>query len=289
MEELITQQLSQFTEIGDRIETFAIFTIAVTIAEVGVDFFANLKRNYRETFANFGVAIVYNIVENTIGNIVTVIPLFVISQLSFFKIPVTWWTWLLAILLADFTYYWMHRAEHRIRILWAHHSVHHSSCDFNLTTALRLSWFEVFLEWIFLIPMIILGFNLIQTIFSFAVVALYQHLIHTQKIGKLGILDRLLNTPSVHRVHHGSNSKYLDKNYGGILIIWDVLFGTYEPETKKVIYGLTENINTINPIKINSIEYLRIWHYIKKSKNSHEVFKSIFAPPEWQPKKIKQL
>jgi Fatty acid hydroxylase superfamily len=162
--------------------------------------------------------------------------------------------------------------------------VHHSSTDFNLSVALRLAWIEEFILWIFYIPMVLMGFHPLVVLLSLEIIGLYQVWIHTQKIGRLGILDEFLNTPSLHRVHHGTNRQYIDKNYGGILCIWDKLFGTYEPEQEKVVYGLTKNIGTQNLIKINIIEYLRIWSDIKQSQNLGEVWNSVFGSLAWKPR-----
>ena len=166
----------------------------------------------------------------------------------------TGWTWLLALLAADFTYYWMHRLEHEHRILWASHSVHHSSNDYNLSVGFRLSLVEGFFGWAFLIPMILIGFSPFQAIVGLVLVAQYQHWVHTERVTKLGWLDEVFNTPSVHRVHHGSNRQYLDKNYGGILMIWDKLFGTFAREEEKVIYGLTRDINGLVTVSFRSFE-----------------------------------
>lgn len=125
--------------------------------------------------------------------------------------------------------------------------------------------------------MVLMGFHPLVVLLSLEIVGLYQVWIHTQKIGHLGILEEFLNTPSLHRVHHGTNPQYIDKNYGAILCIWDKLFGTYQPEREKVVYGLTKNIRTQNPIKINVIEYLRIWSDIKQSRNLKEVWNSILG------------
>lgn len=137
--------------------------------------------------------------------------------------------------------------------------------DYNLTVGFRLSVVEELFEWAFLIPMMLIGFNPFQAIVALVLVAQYQHWIHTERVVKLGWLDEVFNTPSVHRVHHGSNAQYLDKNYGGILMIWDKLFGTFAREEDKVIYGLTRNIHTNNPIKVTFIEYGHIWQDVKRA------------------------
>ena len=193
----------------------------------------------------------------------------------------------MAVAIADFLYYWEHRAEHSIRFFWAYHNVHHSSTEYNLTTALRLSWLEVYFLWIFYIPMALMGFHPLQILIAVQITALYQIWIHSQKIGRLGILEKIINTPALHRVHHSSNPKYIDKNYGAIMIIWDRLFGTYQPQTEDPIYGLTENINTNNPLKINAIEYLRMGRYLLKSQTLTEIWLSIFGYPAWKPKRYR--
>ena len=148
----------------------------------------------------------------------------------------------------------------------------------------RLSLLEGLFEWLFLIPMILMGFNPFQAIVALILVAQYQHWLHTERIGKLGWLDEVFNTPSIHRVHHGSNKQYLDKNYGGILIVWDKLFGTYQAEEEKVIYGLTRNIHTNNPIKITFIEFVHILSDINKCHNNRDRLKIVFGGLSWRPK-----
>lgn len=267
----------------DKLDTLCVFLLVAI--EMGIDFFWQNRRNYPDTGTNIAIGIIYQITNMTIGYVLAFAGIKFFSQFSLMELPVNGWTMILAIAIADFLYYWEHRAEHRIRFFWAYHNVHHSSTDYNLTTALRLSWLEVCFLWIFYIPMAWLGFNPLQIFIAVQITAIYQLWIHSQKIKSLGILERIINTPALHRVHHGSNTRYIDKNYGGILIIWDRLFGTYQPEIEPSIYGLTENIKTNNMVKINVIEYLRIVKYILQSKNITEIWNSIFGSPEWKPEK----
>jgi len=256
----------------------------ITATEIIVDFMTKKQRRWKDTLANCFIFMCHQVAENTAYaalGFICLLPFYFITPLT---IPMTFLTWALAILAADFTYYWMHRFEHEHRILWASHSVHHSSQDYNLSVSFRLSLVEGLFEWLFLIPMIMLGFNPFQAIVALILVAQYQHWLHTERIGKLGWLDRVFNTPSIHRVHHGSNKKYLDKNYGGILIIWDRLFGTYQAEEEKVIYGLTKNIHTNNPIKITFIEFVHILSDIKKCHNYRDGLKIVFGGLSWRPK-----
>ena len=263
----------------------AIFTIniVITVIEMVFDYFSGSPRLWKDSGANIVIFFMWQIIEKVATGIIGVVALLPFYYLVPWEIPMNIWTFLLALLAADFTYYWMHRIEHEHRILWALHSVHHSSQDYNLTIALRLSIVEGFVEWIFLIPMILIGFNPFMVIIALIFVVQYQTWIHTNKIKTMGFLDRWFNTPSVHRVHHGSNPQYIDKNYAGILLVWDRLFGTYEPENEKVIYGLTKNIETNNPIKINFIEFGNIWRDVKRCKNLRDKMKMVFGGLTWRP------
>lgn len=268
---------------------FFIFNMSIIVIEIIVDLITNKKRRWKDSLANFCIFLINQILEKTIVGSIGIIALMPFHHLTPLTITETWWSWTLAIISADFTYYWMHRIEHEHRILWGNHSVHHSSEDYNLTTSFRLSIVEPMIEWIFLIPMILIGFSPFQAIVGLILVAQFQTWIHTERIGKLGWLDWIFNTPSVHRVHHGSNKKYLDKNYGGITMIWDHIFGTYQREEEKVIYGLTKPIKTNNPIKINFIEYKNIWEDVKKCRTFKDKLRIIFGNLIWKPAYFKQL
>ncbi len=266
---------------------FFIINISLIFFEIVLDVFTAKERRWKDTGANIIIFFMGQLLEKILFGSIGIICLLPFHYLTPLEIPMNGWTWALALLAADFTYYWMHRIEHEHRILWANHSVHHSSEDYNLTISMRLSIVESAIEWIFLIPMILVGFNPFQAIIALLFVAQYQTWIHTERIVKLGWLDEVFNTPSVHRVHHGSNTKYLDKNYGGILILWDKLFGTFQREEEKVIYGLTKNINSNNPITINFIEYKNIWKDVKKCRTWKDRFKIIFGNLIWKPSYFK--
>ena len=166
------------------------------------------------------------------------------------------------------------------------YSVHHSSPEFNLTTAFRLAWIEGAIVWIFFVPMVMVGFDPIQTLIAVLVVVTYQTWIHTRKIGKLGVLDRILNTASTHRVHHGMNARYLDKNFGGIFIMWDRLFGTYEAEEEPVMFGITEPVASANPFVVNFFEFYAIARDCIRSQRLGDCWCYLFGPPGWRPKPI---
>ena len=158
------------------------------------------------------------------------------------------WGWVLLFFLEDLCYYVFHRVSHRSRLFWASHVVHHSSERFNLTTAVRQTWTGGLTGWVFWVPLALLGFHPLAILTQQAVNLIYQFWIHTPYVRSLGPLEWVLNTPSHHRVHHGRNPRYIDRNYAGTLIVWDRLFGTFEPEGEPVEYGITRPPGTYNPV-----------------------------------------
>ncbi len=183
----------------------------------------------------------------------------------------------------DFLYYWNHRWQHEKRIFWANHVTHHSSEHYNLSTALRQPWSGFLLAWVYF-PMPLLGFSPAQIAKAGQLNLLYQYWIHTEVIDRLSpTAEHVLNTPSHHRVHHGANPQYLDKNYGGILITWDKLFGTFEPEVRRVKYGLTKNIKTFNPVKIGYGEFAAIARDVRTAKGWRDKLGHLWNRPGWQP------
>ena len=190
-----------------------------------------------------------------------------------------WAMWLMTFILIDFVFYIYHRFSHRVRFLWAIHMSHHSSEEMNFAVSMRQAWLGPISKIPFFIVLPLLGLD--PTIIAVAGVisTLWGVVGHTQIVGKLGPLEWILNTPSHHRVHHGANAEYIDKNYGNLLIIWDRMFGTFEPEKAKVKYGLVNNVNTFNPVKITFMGWQSMMLDIKKAKNYKEVFSTIFGPP----------
>jgi sterol desaturase/sphingolipid hydroxylase (fatty acid hydroxylase superfamily) len=147
----------------------------------------------------------------------------------------------------DFCYYWFHRVSHVVKFFWAFHLVHHSSQYMNLTVSYRLNWLGVLVSPLFFIPLALIGLPLDFIVTAYAANLFYQFFLHTEAVGKLGFLEKIIDTPSNHRVHHGRNDHYIDKNFGGVLIIWDRIFGTYQPEDEKVNYGVTTGFAGYNP------------------------------------------
>lgn len=193
--------------------------------------------------------------------------------------PVVYWT---ALLFAeDFLFYWMHRVDHYCRFFWAVHVTHHSSEEFNLTVGFRSSVFQPLYRFIYFIPLSLFGFDPLDVMFMYAATQIYGILIHTKTVGKLGILEWFLSTPSHHRVHHASNVKYLDKNMGMIFIIWDRMFGTFAKEEEEVVYGLTTNLKTYNPITMVFHEWQAIFTDLKQQTSLKHKLLYIFGPPGW--------
>jgi sterol desaturase/sphingolipid hydroxylase (fatty acid hydroxylase superfamily) len=197
--------------------------------------------------------------------------------------PGNWWSWVLLFFCDDLAYYSYHRAHHRIRLFWATHVVHHSSQHYNLSTALRQDW-TPFSSIFFWAPLALLGFEPWMILLAISWNLLYQFWIHTEKIGRLPRwYEAVFNTPSHHRVHHGANEQYLDRNYGGILIVWDRLFGTFEPEGERVRYGLTTNIATFNPLRVATHEFAAIWRDVRGARSWRERLGYAFRGPGWSP------
>ena len=193
------------------------------------------------------------------------------------------WTWVALFVADDFVYYWYHRYHHTIRLFWASHVVHHSSQRYNFSTALRQPW-TPFTSLPFWLPLAFLGFAPWMILLQQSISLIYQFFIHTERIEKLPRpIEFIMNTPSHHRVHHGSNKQYLDKNYGGTLIIWDRLFGTFEPEDERVVYGLTKNIKTFNPARVAFGEFVAIARDVGSARNWRDRFGYAFRGPGWQP------
>ncbi|MEZ4287580.1 MAG: sterol desaturase family protein [Polyangiales bacterium] len=201
--------------------------------------------------------------------------------LRIFDLRAVWWSWVLLFIAEDFCYYWFHRTHHEVRMLWAAHINHHSSTYYNLSTALRQSWTTSFTGAIFWAPLPLLGFPLEMIAVQKAISLLYQYWLHTELIGKMGPFEWVFNTPSHHRVHHGRNPLYLDRNYGGILIVWDRLFGSFEPERESVDYGITKNIDTYNLVRIAYHEWLQMFRDVLSARTWRGRIGYMLRAPGW--------
>jgi len=207
----------------------------------------------------------------------------VFEYLAIAHLPRTWATFVLAYILKDFFYYWAHRMSHEINLFWGGHVVHHQSEDFNLSVALRQSSTSIIWSFPFYLPMAIIGIDPMQFALVSGLNLIYQFWIHTEHIDKMGPLEYIFNTPSHHRVHHGRDPKYLDKNYAGTFIIWDRMFGTFQAEEERPNYGITTPLNSWNPIYANFAHYIDLYGWLKQVRNIPDAFRLLFKGPGWFP------
>ncbi|MBS3961284.1 MAG: sterol desaturase family protein [Sandarakinorhabdus sp.] len=194
---------------------------------------------------------------------------------------------LLVFLLDDLAYYWFHRTAHRVRWFWASHVIHHSSQHYNLTTALRQTWTGFFsLSFIFRMPLFLIGFPVEMVFFAAGLNLVYQFWIHTEHVDRMPRwFEAVMNTPSHHRVHHAVNPRYLDRNYAGVFIVWDKLFGTFEPERAddRPRYGIVKALPTLNPFWAAIHEWVGIARDVRAARSPRELGGRLFGPPGWQP------
>jgi len=246
------------------------------------------KALFTHTFTRTGFFDMVASVSTQIPYLVVEIFLMSFVYYGFTLIDAHWVTWQLpvnavtvvaALVLADFTYYWEHRAGHMVRILWTQHAVHHSSRFMNVTVAIRFGPLESLTSAAFHLPLLFLGFPAELVFASIIIVLAYQTWLHTELINKLGPLEGILNTPSNHRVHHGADDAYLDRNFGGILIIWDRLLGTYQPETVTPTYGLRRDFDSVNPLRVWVSEWPGLWHDLKSARTDGTILSCLFSPP----------
>jgi sterol desaturase/sphingolipid hydroxylase (fatty acid hydroxylase superfamily) len=193
--------------------------------------------------------------------------------------------WLLLFLGQDFLYYLLHLADHQTRLFWAVHVTHHSSEKFNLTVAIRSSVFQPLYRFIYYLPLAFLGFKPLDILFMYALCQTYGFFVHTEKVGKLGFLEWFMVTPSHHRVHHAKNPLYLDRNMGMVLIVWDRLFGTFQEETEKPVYGLTTPLATGSPREVVFGEWEKLMADLRKPVSWGLRWKYLWMPPGWSPDK----
>lgn len=208
---------------------------------------------------------------------------YIFEHWRLFELPQSIWIWMILFIGVDFFYYWFHRMSHQVNALWAAHIVHHQSEEYNLTVALRQSWFQGWFSWVFYLPLAFVGFDPLMFLTLSSFNTLYQFWIHTRAIKSLGPLEWILNTPSHHRVHHGSNPKYIDKNHAGTLIIWDRIFGTFQKEEEEVYYGITSPLASWNPVWANVHYWDELWRTARQSPRWRDKINVFIKPPGWFP------
>jgi len=270
-------------------DVLIMFAIPVFLASMFVEHRLGVRRGLalyesRDTRASLSMGLGSAVV----GLAFKVMFLWVLTQLYEYRL----WTlgtgplaWLAVLFAEDCCYYWSHRMNHEVRMLWAGHVNHHSSERYHLATALRQSWTQPFMMWVFWVPLPLLGFHPAMILAQQAISLIYQFFIHTTLVKKLGPLEWIMNTPSHHRVHHAVNVRYLDRNHAGIFIIWDRLFGTFveERDDEPCVYGITKNIRTFNPWRIAFHEWAAMLGDVGRASGLWNKVRYVFSPPGWSP------
>ncbi len=261
---------------------------------IGIEFIISIYKKNRlyllnDTVNNFCSGILEEIGTLPFRGFILFSYYYLYEHYAYFTInPHSALSWFLLWLGVDFCYYWYHRASHRNNFFWMGHSVHHQSEQYNLSVALRQGFFQTMSSWVFYLPLALIGFPTWMFIAVVGLNTIYQFWLHTPFINKMGWFELLFNTPSHHRVHHGKNPQYIDKNYAGSLIIWDKLFGTFEPEDEPAEYGVTEPLDSWNPFYANIKVIKDILHYGKGLSNKFNMLRALFMPPEWIINRLQQ-
>lgn len=239
---------------------------------------------WREVLTNLSLGGGYQIFELAAHLLITGVATAWVYQHRLFDVPVNAWTILPIFIGVEFCYYWFHRSSHRVRWFWSAHVVHHSSERMNFTTAMRQSMlYSITGWWLFFCPLILLGVPPAVVFFLYAVDLVYQYFVHTESVGRLPRwYEYVFDTPSNHRVHHGRNPQYIDRNYGGVLIIFDRWFGTYAEEQERVDYGITRQIRSHNLLTLNFHEFADMWRDVFRPGSLGLRLRHLWAPPEWQ-------
>ncbi|AQG79268.1 sterol desaturase family protein [Spirosoma montaniterrae] len=239
--------------------------------------------NGRDAWSNVAISSM-NMVFSVVSGVLLPFAVFyyIYSEWRLFTLPETGWGWLLAFLLHDFIYYANHWLSHRTGLLWAFHSVHHSSREFNFTVAARGTFLDEAQQAPFYALMPLLGVSPFQMVVINILTSLFGIFNHTRLVKKMGFFEHILETPSNHRVHHGTNPHYLDRNYGQVLVVWDKLFGTYQREEEEPDYGLITNINTYNPMRVQVAGFRWLWLQMQSADRWPDKLRYLYKPPGWR-------
>lgn len=275
------------TDFDKQLSVVALFSIVIALTFVEMYYsYVHDKKHYkgRDTLTN-----VYLMASAFVVNILTKAGTFMLLQYFYvhyrvFQISNTFIYWVVLILAQDFLYWLLHYTGHYVRFFWAMHVTHHSSAHFNLTTGFRSTVFEPLYRVFFYLPLALIGFNAFDILFAYLITQIYGNIVHTQIVGKLHpIFEYIFVTPSHHRVHHASNLRYLDKNMGMVLILWDRMFGTFQEEIPEedIIYGLTKQPEDTGAVNIIFHEFIALYHDVKKADKFSDKLKYIFYPPGW--------
>jgi sterol desaturase/sphingolipid hydroxylase (fatty acid hydroxylase superfamily) len=259
--------------------------LIVAAAAEGI-YLQNIRRqsyDWRAYFASLGDAIGRLFINRIIGFGMAGAVFGAVARFRINTIPMDrWWSWLGLLLALEFFYYWMHRADHRVQWLWATHAVHHSTNAYNLSAAYRLGWTSgISGGFLFFAPLVWIGFPVQAVLIAAALNLLYQFWLHTELVPQLGPLEWILNTPAHHRIHHARNPEYIDKNFGGVLIIFDRLFGTFASQHSDVPcdYGLVHRVTSYNPLRIATHTWASLWRQLRRAAGVRQVAKVLLGPP----------
>lgn len=287
---------NEFFDVYNAVMEFNVYTILTPIALIlivtEIAYCWITKKDYipfQDAITNIGTAI-----GNQCTNLLVAFLVFecfgwINQNFSLIQIPTTWWSFLILLTLFDFLFYWFHRHGHSYNLLWAAHMPHHSSEEMNLFVAVRASITQRLFSFFYMWPLAILGFSA-EAIYAASGVQLilaFWH--HTKTIGKMGWFEKLFNSPSYHRVHHGINKKYLDKNFGEIFIVWDKMFGTYQKEEEEVVYGCKTQVASWDPNKIYFQFYRYLWFDCMNTKSWWDKLRLWFMPLGWRPEDVRHL
>lgn len=260
-----------------------LYAVPVMLSLVVLEWVISLRQsresyNTKDTWAAIAIGI-GNLISSAMVKVGIFFLVVVFYNISPFRIPPTWWSYILCIIALDFARYWAHRIAHEQRFWWATHVTHHNSRKYNFTVSFRLSWTQ-HIKIVFFLPVVMMGFDPLVFFICHQIEVLYQFWIHTEYIKKLPApIEFIFTTPSHHRVHHATNEKYIDKNYGSTFIIWDRMFGTFQPEEEQAIYGITKNVNTYNPITLVFHEWVDIFKDLTKAKSFREGWWLVWGNP----------
>lgn len=257
------------------------FYVFFILAEILYSRFHNIKLySFKGTLHNVVLSSLNALLDLAMRG-VSLLALNYFYQFHFTEIKSPFWYWFLLVVGQDFMFYWLHRIDHSCRLFWAIHATHHNSEEFNLTVGFRSSVFQPLYRFIYYIPLTFFGFKGIDILLVYSATQIFGILVHTQTVGKLGVLEYIFVTPSHHRVHHGKNIPYLDKNMGMLLIIWDKLFGTFQEEYEPVEYGLTKPLEKKDVLTLIFHEWIEIIRDVKRAPAWKDKWMYIFGPPGW--------
>lgn len=269
------------------VASIPIFFILIGIEILAAKVLDRPVYSFSDSFADLGCGIIEQLLGVFVKGALFAGYLWLYASARVATLPATSWAvWVLCFVLVDFFYYWFHRKSHEIGAFWAAHSVHHQSEEYNLTVALRQGAFQSFFSWVFYLPLAILGFPPQVFLTCAAINTLYQFWIHTRLVGKLGPLEWVMNTPSHHRVHHGRNPEYIDRNHAGVFIVWDRMFGTFVEEKDEPVYGVVKPLRSFDPVFANVAGWIDLARIAKAASRFVDGLRVFVERPGWRPAEL---